>query len=74
MAHRLEETKELNQLVYDILFIGRSILYSPDNPFIELARMFGFIKNKEGTVVIASRIFETKPYNMFLLTSMEIIT
>lgn len=31
--------------------------------------MFGFIKNQEGVVAVANRIFETRLYNMFLSTA-----
>ncbi len=31
--------------------------------------MFGFVKNDNGIVVMANRIFETRIYNMFLTSS-----
>ncbi len=33
---------------------------------IEMAEMFGFIKNSSGNAVISNRIFETVLYNLFL--------
>lgn len=69
LTHRIEESQELESLIYDLLFIGRHILYNPYNSTIEQAKMFGFIKNKNGSVAISNRIFETCLYNIFLSTS-----
>ena len=66
LTHHLEENKALEELIYDVLFLGRHILYSPDHAVIERAEMFGFIRNQRGLVAIANRIFETRLYNMFL--------
>ena len=43
-----------------LLFTGRNIAYNPDETSIDMAQMFGFIKNQNGNVVIANRIFETR--------------
>lgn len=69
LTHRMEENKELETLVYDVLFTGKHILYDPYNAAIEQAQILGFVKNKNGAVAIANRIFETRLYNMFLSTS-----
>lgn len=42
------------------------ISYNPENTVIDIASMFGFIKNDHGTMVIANRIFEMCFYNYFL--------
>ena len=49
-----------------LLFTGRNIAYNPDETSIDMAQMFGFIKNQNGNVVIANRIFETRLYNYYL--------
>ena len=36
------------------------------NDAIEVASMFGFIKNVDGTAIISNRIFETVLYNWFM--------
>lgn len=69
LNNKLEDYQELRQLLYSLLFTGRSIVYNPDNDAIDVALMFGFVKVKGGTVVIANRIFETRLYNMFLSSS-----
>lgn len=50
----------------NITFTGRNIAYNPDETSIDMAQMFGFIKNQNGNVVIANRIFETRLYNYYL--------
>lgn len=69
LNNKLEDYQELRQLLYSLLFTGRSIVYNPDNDAIDVALMFGFVQVKGGTVVIANRIFETRLYNMFLSSS-----
>ena len=71
MINKLYDYPELKEIIYTILFTGREISYSPLNPVIETAAMFGFVKNVKGNVVIANRIFETILYNLFL-TSAEV--
>lgn len=41
---------------------------------IERAQMNGFIKNQNGMVAVANRIFETRLYNMFLSTNESLNT
>lgn len=65
---KLVDSSELSEVVYSILFSGDRIVYSPDEPWIDMAMMFGFAKNRDGNVVIANRIFETRLYNYFLAT------
>lgn len=56
----------LNAMLRALLFTGRSIVYNADDPSVDAASMFGFIRNKDGTVVISNRIFETRLYNYYL--------
>lgn len=66
MNHKLEEYSELNDMLYSLLFTGKTILYNPDNRVLNLGMMFGFIKQQNNEVVIANRIFETRLYNRYL--------
>jgi len=66
LTGKLDAYPELNDMVYQLLFAGKSIVYNPDNEAIRLAEMFGLIKNISGNVTIANRIFETRLYNRFL--------
>lgn len=50
----------------ELLFAGKPISYNPTNQVIGLAVMFGFVKNVDGKVIPANRIFDTLLYNHFL--------
>ena len=66
MINKLSDFPELRDMIHALLFIGKSIVYNPDNRAIDIAIMFGFAKVEDNLVVIANRIFETRLYNMFL--------
>ena len=69
LSGKLESYPELNQMLRMLLFTGKSITYNIFEPSIHIATMFGFVKNKNGTMVIANRIFETWLYNLYLSAS-----
>lgn len=71
LIQKLSDYPALLKLLHLLLFTGRSISYNSDDEAIDMAAMFGFIKNKGGTVIVANRIFEVRLYNYFL-TSDEI--
>lgn len=58
----------MKRKLYSILFGGKKLVYNPDDPAVDIAVMFGFVKNDGGTLRIANRIFETRLYNYFLTT------
>lgn len=66
MVRQLEEYPEMRKMLKAILFSGKRISYNPDIPAINLAAMFGYIINTEGSIQIANRIFEMRLYNLFL--------
>ena len=66
LANKLTEDRDLRNVIYELLFTGRSIPYNPLNKNIETAEMFGFVRNENGSVVIANRIFESVLYNLFM--------
>lgn len=65
---KLNDYPELNSIIQTILFAGRSIPYNTDTQAIDIAAMFGFIKEQNGNVVIANKIFEARLYNLYLST------
>ena len=69
LFQKLEIYPELNEIIETVLFTGKSISYNIHNTIIEMATMFGFIKNRNGVVEIANRIFEICLYNFYLSTS-----
>ncbi len=66
MIRQLEEYPEMKQMLKAILFLGKRISYNPDIPSVNMATMFGYVTNSEGSVHIANRIFEMRLYNLFL--------
>lgn len=66
LTGKLQDYPELDEMIFEILFSGKSVPFRPLNPVIDMAHMFGFIKNKDGDVAIANRIFETVLYNLYL--------
>lgn len=66
---KILDSKELRHVIYSILFSGERIVYNPDDPWLDLAMMYGFIRNLDGAVAISNRIFEMRLYNYFLSTT-----
>lgn len=66
MAKKLEDYRELRDMLYDILFLGKRIPYNRHNHVIEIGELFGFVKSNHGVLAITNRIFETVLYNLFM--------
>lgn len=69
MIKKLADYPRLKQMIQDILFCGNTYSFEIENPLISLGVTFGFMKDKDGAVVIGNRIFETKLYDLFLSES-----
>ena len=63
---KLMSYPELNVMIESLLFTRKNISYNSDEPAIDIAAMFGFIKKQDHMVIIANRIFETRLYNRYL--------
>ncbi|MDE7318489.1 MAG: AAA-like domain-containing protein [Lachnospiraceae bacterium] len=66
LVNKLTDYPKLREMMHAILFEGEKISYNPDHPIIDLASMFGFVKNENGIMAVANRIFEMRLYNLFL--------
>lgn len=66
LINKLTDFPELGEMIRSILFRGDRFPYDFGNHVIDIASMFGFIKNDHGTVSVANRIFETRLYDLFL--------
>ncbi|MDE6362884.1 MAG: ATP-binding protein [Lachnospiraceae bacterium] len=66
MAKQLDTYKDLYKIVEDILYCGKRIPFSMEENAINLGVMFGFIKEENGHVAIANRMFEMCLLNMFM--------
>ncbi len=66
MVKQLDEFKDMRSMLQDILYQGEKIVFNPDMKSVSMGMMFGFLKEKDGQVVIANRIFEMRLLNMFI--------
>ena len=66
LINKLEDYPELDEMLRNLLFKGKEIVYVIGVRSIEMALMFGFVKISGSQVLIANRIFETLLYNFFL--------
>lgn len=65
MVKQLDTYKELRDMIEDILYRGRRIPFSPEQKSINLGVMFGFLKEADGQVAVANRMFEMCLLNLF---------
>ena len=70
LINKLEDYPELNDMLRELLFKGKEIVYVIGLRSIEMALMFGFVKKSNNVIVIANRIFEMLLYNLFLASPM----
>lgn len=66
LVNKLIDDPDLKRMIYRIFFTGEQVTFNPDNRVIDSAAMFGFVKNVNGRVCVANRIFEMRIYNLFL--------
>lgn len=66
MAKQLDAFPELRDMIERIIYRGERVPYSPDVKAVNLGVMFSFLKEENGQVVMANRIFEMRLLNMFI--------
>lgn len=66
MIKHVEEYPELHEMLGNILFGGQEYAYHEYDRSVSIGRMFGFIENRNGSVAVANRIFESQLYDYFL--------
>ena len=66
LINKLEDDQQLCNLLYRLLFQGEKFLFSVYDSAIQSAVMYGFVKNQNGSLEIANRIFETVIYDWFI--------
>ncbi|MCL1917244.1 MAG: AAA-like domain-containing protein [Peptococcaceae bacterium] len=62
----LESYKDLYDFVYSVLIMGEQINFVINDPLIGLGATFGFLKNTNGKVAIANKIFEAAMTNYYV--------
>lgn len=66
MVKQLDTFKDLRSMIEEILYQGKQIPFSMQEKSVNLGLMFGFLKEKNGHIIIANRIFEMGLLNMFI--------
>lgn len=66
MTKQLDTYKDLRDMIQDILYRGEKIAFNPDTRSINMGLMFGFLRQKDGQVIVANRIFEMRLLNLFI--------
>lgn len=66
MVKQLDQYQDLRTMLEDIIYRGKQITYSPEQKSISLGVMFGFLKEENGHVAIANRMFEMCLLNLFM--------
>lgn len=66
MAKQLDTYADLYSIIENIIYRGKRIPFSLEERSINLGFMFGYLKEENGHVAIANRIFEMVLLNMFM--------
>lgn len=66
MTKQLDFYPDLYKIVEDIIYCGKKIPFSIEEKSISLGHMFGFLKEDNGQVAIANRMFEMCLLNLFM--------
>lgn len=66
MIRQLDTYKELRGLIEEILYQGKKIPFNPYVKAVNLGLMFGYLKDDNGRIIVANRIFEMSLMNMFI--------
>ncbi len=66
MVKQLDTYKDLRSMIEEILYQGKQIPFSPLVKSVNLGVMFGFLKEENGHVAVANRVFEMGLLNMFI--------
>lgn len=64
-SKKLDDFPDLREMIYRMLFRGEEFPYNPQNKSQELGKLFNFIDEADGKVIISNRILETWFYNLF---------
>lgn len=68
---KVSQFPTLSDMLKAIIFGGKRVAFNYYDRDINIASMFNFVKEKQGTTVIFCRIFETWLYNLFISNAKE---
>ena len=66
MMKQLDTYKELRGLIEEIVYQGKKVPFSPDTKAVNMGLMFGFLREQNGRLAVANRIFEMRIINLFI--------
>lgn len=67
MVKQLDIYPALKKMLSDMIYQGKTYPYSPLDEAVNIGMMFGFLKEQQGLVAVANRIFEMSLLNLFTM-------
>jgi len=66
LSQNLETNEDVSKLIYDVLLLGERRSFVTDNPAVDLAYRYGYIRDDNERIKISNRIFEIRMANYFI--------
>ena len=66
LCKNLENNPKLYDLIYDILIVGKQRLYAFGNPTVNMAVMYGIIKETNRNICVSNKLFEVVICDYFI--------
>lgn len=66
LVKQLDTYRDLRKTIEEIIYQGKRVPFNPDEKSINMGRMFGFIKEENGQIVMSNRIFEMRMLSLFI--------
>lgn len=70
LVKKLADFPKLKDMLYRTLFEGKRYAFHSYDHVAAVGKMFGFVKEEQGILAVANRIFETMLYNLFISEEM----
>ena len=70
LSQNLEGYAQVYKLLYEVLIVGKNYHFTPDNPAVDLAYRYGYIKKVKERVKVSNKIFEMRLDNYFITKDM----
>lgn len=66
LIKQLDTYKDMRKTLEEIIYQGKKVPFNPDEKSINMGKMFGFIREENGQIVMSNRIFEMRMLNLFI--------
>lgn len=66
LVKQIDMYQDLRKTVEEIIYQGKRVPFNPDERSVNMGKMFGFIKEENGQIVMSNRIFEMRIMNLFI--------